>query len=151
MEAEPLMSPSRILLDSQVVGEYEVSLDDFQGPFDPVPDCSLPDSKEPPTQVASVHVMIVDAEGCVQSATPTTVEGERAVCDVISAAHAYAKVGNIKPGTYSRCLLRSTPRPKGRKLQSRGCWTAISTHGLLEDSIKDYDAREPSRKHIRRV
>ena len=32
--------------------------------------------------------------------------------------HAYYRVGVIKPGTYSRSLLRSAPRPKGHKL---GC------------------------------
>ena len=43
--------------------------------------------------------------------------------------HAYSRVGVVKPGTYSRSLLRSFPRPKRKKLGSVGC-TAVHTLGL---------------------
>ena len=43
--------------------------------------------------------------------------------------HAYSRVGVVKPGTYSRSLLRSAPRPKRHDLGSAGC-TAINSLGF---------------------
>ena len=43
--------------------------------------------------------------------------------------HAYSRVGVIKPGTYSRSLLRSSPRPKGQGLDCAGC-TAVHSLGI---------------------
>ena len=44
--------------------------------------------------------------------------------------HAYSKVGVIKPGTYSRSLLRIVPHLKGHKLGCAGC---IAVHSLVID------------------
>ena len=43
--------------------------------------------------------------------------------------HAYSRVWVIKLGTYSRSLLRSTPRPKGQKLGCAVC-TAFYSLGI---------------------
>jgi hypothetical protein len=43
--------------------------------------------------------------------------------------HAYSRVGVIKPGTYSRSLLRSAPRPQGQGLGCAGC-TAVHSLGI---------------------
>ena len=43
--------------------------------------------------------------------------------------HAYSRVGVIKPGTYSRSVLRSSPRPKRQKLGCAGC-TAVHSLGI---------------------
>jgi hypothetical protein len=44
--------------------------------------------------------------------------------------HAYSRVGvNIKPGTYSRSLLRNAPRPQGQGLGCAGC-TAVHSLGI---------------------
>ena len=52
--------------------------------------------------------------------------------------HAYSRVGVIKPGTYSRSLLRSAPRPKDQKLVCAGC-TTIHSLGIDHCHKHDYD------------
>ena len=43
--------------------------------------------------------------------------------------HAYSRAGVIKPGTYSRSVLRSFPLPKRQKLGCVGC-TAVHSIGI---------------------
>ena len=44
-------------------------------------------------------------------------------------SHAYSRVGVIKPGTWSRSLLRSAPRPTDQKLGCAGC-TVVHSLGI---------------------
>ena len=46
-----------------------------------------------------------------------------------SQTHAYSRVGVIKPGTYSRSLFRSGPRPKCQNLCCAGC-NAVHSLGI---------------------
>jgi hypothetical protein len=70
----------------------------------------------------------------VQSPNPRTQSSKEDVAMMIqekSTLHtnAYSRVGIIKPGTYSRSLLRSAPRPKGQGLGCEGC-TAVHSLGI---------------------
>ena len=64
--------------------------------------------------------------------------------------HAYSRVKVIEPGIYSRSLLRSVPRPKGRGFGCAGC-TAI--HSLGIDHCHKHDGDKTGKgphKHLRR-
>jgi hypothetical protein len=52
--------------------------------------------------------------------------------------HAYSRAGIIKPGTYSRSLLRSAPRPKSQGLGCAGC-TAVHSLGIEHCHKHDVD------------
>ena len=60
----------------------------------------------------------------LQADVPTLIEDKSTL-----QTHAYSRVGVIKPGTYSRSLLRSAPRPKGQGLGCAGC-TAVHSLGI---------------------
>jgi hypothetical protein len=68
----------------------------------------------------------------VQSPHPRTPSFETDIATLIEdkshlQTHAYSRVEVIKPGTYSRSLLRSAPRPQGQGL---GCVGCIAVHSL---------------------
>ena len=70
----------------------------------------------------------------VQSPHPRTPSLQTDVATLIEdkstlQTHAYSRVGVIKPGTYSRSLLRSAPRPQGQGLGCAGC-TAVHSLGI---------------------
>ena len=60
----------------------------------------------------------------LQTDVPTLIEDKSPL-----QTHAYSRVGVIKPGTYSRSLLRSAPRPQGQGLGCSGC-TAVHSLGI---------------------
>ena len=60
----------------------------------------------------------------LQADDPTLIEDKSTLL-----THAYSRVGVIKPGTYSRSLLRRAPRPKGHKVSCAGC-TAVHSLGI---------------------
>jgi hypothetical protein len=65
--------------------------------------------------------------------------------------HAYSRVGIIKPGTYSRSLLTSAPRPKDEGFGCAGC-TAVHSLGIDHDCDKhdcDKNGKGPN-NHLRR-
>ena len=64
--------------------------------------------------------------------------------------HAYSRAGVIKPGTYSRTLLKNAPRPKDQNLVCAGCFVV---HSLGNDHCHkhDYDKNgKGSNKRLRR-
>ena len=68
----------------------------------------------------------------VQSPPPRTPSLQTDVATLVEdksplQTHAYSRAGVIKPGTYSRSLLRSAPRPKGQVCA--GC-TAVHSLGI---------------------
>ena len=59
--------------------------------------------------------------------------------------HAYSRVGVIKPGTYSRSLLRSAPRPKGQGIGCAGC-TAVHSLGYCHKHDGDKNVKGPHKR-----
>ena len=77
----------------------------------------------------------------VQSPHPQTTSSQDDVATLIEdksilETHAYSRVGIIKPGTYSRSLLRSAPRPKSQGL---GCVGCNAVHSLGIDHCHKHD------------
>jgi hypothetical protein len=64
--------------------------------------------------------------------------------------HAYSRVGVIKPGTYSRTLLKTATRHKYQNLVCAGC-TAVHSLGIDHCHKHDYDKNgKGSNKRLRR-
>ena len=148
---DPLLPRTHSIPVLEHEGEDCMSLDNCDGPFEPIQESTLLDCSQRNAPIIHADVMTLEARGCVQSLPSATVEVQGSEGTSSNAPHAYANVGVIKPGTYSRLLLRCTPRPKGRKLQSRGCRAVQSTEGRDEDSNKDSDAAQRSRKRSREM
>ena len=91
----------------------------------------------------------------VQSPHPRTPSLQTDVATLIEdkstlQTHAYSRVGVIKPGTYSRSLLRSAPRPKGQGLGCEGC-TAVHSLGIDHCHKHDSDKNDKGpHKRLRR-
>ena len=136
---------------TQQEGEESMSLVNFDGPSEPIQESKLPDCSHCNAPIIGSDVMTLDAKECDRSLPAATVEVQESEGNSSNASHAYANVGVISPGTYSRLLLRSTPRPKGRKLQSRGCRAVHSTEGGEEDSNNDSAAAKRSMKRSRQM
>ena len=149
MESNPIQSRSHLASGSQEEGVEHVSLDEFHGPFEPVLECNSPHCRKVDVPIDDVHAM--DDRSCSDSLQPKLPEVERTQGNSTEASHAYARVGVIKPGTYSRLLLRSNPRPRGRKLKSTGCWAAQCIEGPQGDSINESNTAERSKKRSRQV
>ena len=147
MDSNPLHPRSHLASGSEQETDQVVSIDEFHGPFEPVPECNIPECSKSDAPIDEVHA--VDGKGCGESLHSAVAEVERTQGNSSKASHSYARVGVIKPGTYSRLLLRSTPRPRGRKLKSMGCWAVESIEGPQEDSIKDSNSVEGSKKRSR--
>ena len=62
--------------------------------------------------------------------------------------HAYSRVGVIKPGTYSRSILRRAPHPRDQKLDCAGC-TAV--HSLGIDHCHKHDSDNNGKGPHKRV
>ena len=91
----------------------------------------------------------------VESPHPRTPSSQEDVATLIEdkstlPTHAYSRVGIIKPGTYSRSLLRSAPRPKSQGLDCAGC-NAVHSLGidLCHKHDGDKDGKGPH-KRLRR-
>lgn len=69
----------------------------------------------------------------LQSDVATLIEDKSAL-----QTHAYSRVGVIKPGTYSRSLLRSAPCHKDHILFCVGC-SAVHSFGIDHCHKHDYD------------
>ena len=91
----------------------------------------------------------------VQSPHPRTSSSQEDVATLIEdkstlQTHAYSRVGIIKPGTYSRSLLRSAPRPKSQGLGCAGC---SAVHSLGIDHCHKHDGDKDGKgphKRLRR-
>lgn len=101
-----------------------LSIDDFEGPFEPIPKGSDEGHVSPPPDPlpSSLHFHTVKSPGHPGIEASAADVDDAHIDDSDSRKkHAYADVGIIQPGTYTRALLRGTPRRKGRKLQMKGC------------------------------
>ena len=65
-----------------------------------------------------------------------------------SLTHAYSRVEGIKPGTYSRSLFRSDPRPKGRNLSCAGC---NAVHSLEIEHCHKHDCDKNGKGPLKRL
>jgi hypothetical protein len=80
------------------------------------PDCSV-------TPAVVVHTPHTRTPS-LQTDIPTLIENKSTL-----QTHDYSRVRVFKPGTYSRSLLRSAPRPKGQGIGCAGC-TAVHSLGI---------------------
>ena len=62
--------------------------------------------------------------------------------------HAYSRAGFIRPGTYSKSLLRNAPRPEGQKLGCAGC-NAVLSLGI--DHCHKHDVVKYGKGHYKRI
>ena len=100
-----------------------------------------------PSDCSNTPAMVVQSPHprtpCLQTDVATLVKDKSPLH-----THAYSRAGVIKPGTYSRSLLRSAPRPKGHGLGCAGC-TAVHSLGIDHCHKHDGDKNgKGSHKHF---
>ena len=116
-----------VFLPHEVPQNDVVSLDKFCGPFDLIIQEARRDNgvlhHTQGVALASEKGLFYLDGGLEKT---TVVDTEEVYLIVMK--HAYSKVRVIKPGTHTRALLRSTPKPRGVKLNSLVYLSIVQAH-----------------------
>ena len=116
-----------------------ISIDQFEGPFEHI--------LVGPVNKSMGHGSIDD--GCFETLNLLQPEStiEIKVPDHSKPVlHAYSRVGVIKPGTYTRALLRGHPKPRGVRLKTPGCVSLCSIAAQPGKPLRPSSAG-PSKAH----